>query len=72
MCLQGRWAPEGGGCQISDWLGRRTKHSLYGCGNLSLIDTFLKPRGKAKEKAQIGQYLLAVGLGYYEPCFVIV
>ena len=23
-------------CEISHWLGRRTKHSLEGCGNVSL------------------------------------
>ena len=27
-------------CEISHRLGRRPKHSLQGCGNLSLTDTF--------------------------------
>ena len=27
-------------CEITHWLEKETKHSLYGCGNLSLVDTF--------------------------------
>ena len=26
--------------EIPHWLERQTKHSLQGCGNLSLVDTF--------------------------------
>ena len=39
-CQRGRWALKRVDCEISHRLGRRTKHSLQGCGNLSLIDAF--------------------------------
>ena len=31
---------EGEDCEIPHWLERETTHSLQGCGNLSLADTF--------------------------------
>ena len=31
-------------CDIPHWLGRRTKHPLQGCGNISLADAFESPK----------------------------
>ena len=39
-CQRGCWAPKGVDCKIPHWLGRRTKHPLQGCGNLSLAYAF--------------------------------
>ena len=38
-CPRGCWALTGVDCDISHWLGRRTKH-LQGCGNHSLVGEF--------------------------------
>ena len=34
------WPSRGVDCEIPHWMKMRTKHSLEGCGNLSLIDVF--------------------------------
>ena len=39
-CQRGRWALKGVDCVIPHWLGRRTKHPLEGCENLSLANAF--------------------------------
>ena len=43
--------PKGVNCEIPRWLERRTEHSLYGCGNFSLVDTFLNLEGKLKRES---------------------
>ena len=40
VCQQGRWVLKGVDCEIPHRLGRRTKHCLQGCGNLSVEYAF--------------------------------
>ena len=51
-------------CEIPHQLGRKTKHSLYGCGNLSLRTRFENLEEKLEKKNLKRTYLLAVGLGF--------
>ena len=40
-----------GWCDVLHWMGRRTNHCLYGCGNLPLADAFYSLEGKLERES---------------------
>ena len=50
-------------CEIPPWLGRRMKHSLQGCGNLSKQTRFKNLEGKLERESPKRTVFASGGLG---------